>query len=355
MNRDIMDIETKLELIKSEPLQEIITEEDMRFILESNLHPRHYIGLEISGMMHLGSLFVNGKKINDFDKAGIKTNVLLADWHTIANNKFGGDWEKIINASEFYRRAFEKLCPNTKIILGSDLYSKNDNYWKNLMKFSARTTMARATRTLVIQGRSQKDTLHVSQYIYPIMQVSDILALDVDIPHAGMDQRKVHVLAKELFKDMKLRKIAPVHHHLLQSLLEPPKFDKDVSKEDEVVATKMSKSKPGSAISVMATDYEIKKTIKSAWCPEKVTELNPVLELCKYLIIPSNGGMHIERKKEYGDDVDYSDYAKLESDYRSGKLHPVDLKNGVSESIISIVEPIRKEFKGKEELLSIFK
>lgn len=350
-----MDIETKLEIIKSEPLEEVITEQDLRSILETKEHPKHYVGLEISGMMHLGSLFMNGKKINDFDKAGIKTQVLLADWHTIANNKFGGDWDKIIKASEFYRRAFEKVCPNTKIVLGSDLYKNNNDYWKELMRFSARTTMARATRTLVIQGRSQKDTLHVSQYIYPMMQVNDILALDVDIPHAGMDQRKVHMLAKELFKDMKLRTIAPVHHHLLQSLLEPPKFDKDTTKEEEVVATKMSKSKQGSAISVMATDEEVKKTVRSAWCPEKETEMNPVLELCRYLILPIKGNLHIERKQEHGGDVDYNKYSELKEDYRNGKLHPLDLKNGVAESVISIIDPVRREFKGKEELLGVFK
>ena len=351
-----MDIETKLEIIKSEPFAEVITEQDLISILENNEHPRHYLGLEISGMMHLGSLLLNGKKINDFEKAGIKTQILLADWHTMANNKFGGDWEKIIKASEFYKKAFEKFCPKTKIILGSDLYKDNDEYWKNLMQFSRRTTMARATRTLVIQGRNQKDTLHVSQYIYPMMQVTDILALDADIPHAGMDQRKIHVLAKELFKDMKLKTIAPVHHHLLPSLLEPPKLAEDATKEEEVIATKMSKSKPGSAILVMATDEEIKRTVKNAWCPEKVTEQNPVLELCKYLILPLNNNLKIERKKEYGGDIEYTSYIELENDYRNGKLHPMDLKNAVAQSIISLLEPIRNEFKGKnEELVELFK
>lgn len=350
-----MDIETKIELIKSEPFQEVITEADLRSILETKEHPRHYLGLEISGMMHLGSLLLNGKKINDFEKAGIKTQILLADWHTMANNKFGGDWEKIIKASEFYRKAFEKICPKTEIILGSDLYKDNNEYWKNLLQFARRTTMARATRTLVIQGRSQKETLHVSQYIYPMMQVNDILALDVDIPHAGIDQRKIHVLAKELFKDMKLKTIAPVHHHLLQSLLEPPKLSSDATKEEEVVATKMSKSKPGSAILVMSSDEEIRKTLKSAWCPEKVVEMNPVLELCKYLIIPSTGILKISRKKEYGGDVEYTSYTALEGDYRNGKLHPVDLKNGVADAIISMLEPVREVFKGKNAgLVDVF-
>jgi tyrosyl-tRNA synthetase len=350
-----MDIETKLEIIKSEPFEEVITEQDLRSILETNSHPKHYIGLEISGMLHLGSLLLNGKKINDFEKAGIKTQILLADWHTMANNKFGGDWEKIIRVSAFYRKAFEKFCPNTKIILGSDLYKGNDGYWKELIQLSRRTTMARATRTLIIQGRSEKETLHVSQYIYPVMQVNDIAALDVEIPHAGMDQRKVHMLAKELFKELKMKTIAPVHHHLLQSLLQPAVLDKDATVEEIVAAKKMSKSKPGSAISVMATNDEIKKTIKSAWCPEREIESNPVLELCRYVIFPLKNTLLIERKKEYGGDITYSNYAELTNDYRNAKLHPMDLKNGIANSLIGILEPVRREFSGKNgELLDVF-
>ena len=99
---------------------------------------------------------------------------------------------------------------------------------------------------LVIEGRSEKDALHISQYIYPIMQTADIWALDADLPHAGMDQRKVHVFAKETFKDMKMKTIVPLHHYLIPSLLEPPKITEDMSKEEQVAANKMSKSRPGS-------------------------------------------------------------------------------------------------------------
>ena len=113
-----MDIETKLDLIKSEPLEEVITDEELRNLLETNSHPKHYIGLEISGMLHIGHVLMGGKKINDFNKAGIETQVLLADWHTMANNKLGGDWEKIKKVSEFYRKVFNAFCPGTKVVLG---------------------------------------------------------------------------------------------------------------------------------------------------------------------------------------------------------------------------------------------
>ncbi len=350
-----MDIETKIDIIRSEPTEEIITDQDLRVLLETKSRPKHYIGFEISGMPHIGHILVAGKKINDFAKAGIETQVFLADWHTIANNKLGGDWERILKASNFYRRLFNEVCPNTKVVLGSDLYKDNNEYWKLIIRMASRTTMARATRTLIIQGRSEKETLHVSQYIYPIMQAVDIHALGADIPHAGIDQRKVHMLAKELFKDMNLGSIVPVHHHLLPSLAEPPKAEGSMEKEEIVAAMKMSKSKPGSGIPILSSGDEIRGIIKGAWCPEGVAEGNPVMQLCKFAILPNVGIMKIERGSKYGGDVEYESYRKLEEDYLQKKLHPLDLKAGVTKSLISIMDPISKKFeKEKEELKQLF-
>ncbi len=351
----MMDIETRLDIIRSDPTEEIITEPELRALLETKSRPRHYIGFEISGMPHIGHILVAGKKINDFAKAGIETQVFLADWHTIANNKLGGDWEKILKVSSFYRRLFNQVCPNTKVVLGSDLYKDNNEYWKLIIRMASRTTIARATRTLIIQGRNEKETLHVSQYIYPIMQAVDIHALGADIPHAGIDQRKVHMLAKELFKDMNLEPIVPVHHHLLPSLVEPHKIEGSMEKEEVVAAMKMSKSKPGSSIPILSSNEEIAGIIKGAWCPEGVVEGNPLLQLCKFAILPNTGTVKIERGSKYGGDVEYESYRKLEEDYSQKKLHPIDLKAGVTKALASLIDPISRKFeKEKEELKSLF-
>jgi len=347
-----MDIEAKMELIKAEPLEEVITEPELKQMLETNSKPKHYIGFEISGMPHIGHILFGGKKINDFAKAGIETQVLLADWHTMANNKLGGDWEKIKKVSEFYRELFNFFCPKTKIVLGSDLYSETENYWETLIQIARRTTMARATRMLVIEGRSEKESLYVSQYIYPIMQTADIWALDVDLPHAGMDQRRVHVFAKEIFRDMNMKQIVPLHHHLMPSLLEPPLFDANTPKEEQVAALKMSKSRPGSFISVLATESEISETMNRAWCPEGVVDNNPVLLLNKYVILPIRGELHVERKAEHGGDVDYSNFEQLSEDYRAKKLHPLDLKAATAASLSEIMRPITQKFGNRRMYLS---
>ncbi len=350
-----MDIETKIDLIKSQPTEEIITEERLRSLLETKSRPKHYLGLEISGMPHIGHMLVAGKKINDLAKAGVQTQVWLSDWHTMANNKLGGDWERIIKAADFYKKLFNEVCPDTKVLLGSDVYHNNDDFWKLVMQMSRRTTMSRATRTLIIMGRNETDTLHVSQYIYPIMQAADIKILGADIPHAGMDQRKVHMLALELFKDMKLGEIIPLHHHLLPSLNEPPKVAGSAEKEELVAAMKMSKSKPGSSIPILADEAEVKSIIKTAWCPEGVVSENPVLALCRYVVLPWKSELKVERPAKFGGDVTYTEYSQIESDFASKKLHPSDLKNATASAISSIMQPVHSKFANrKAELLQLF-
>ena len=96
----------KVELIKKPPTKEIVKDDaELIELLNSNSKPKHYIGLEISGFLHLGSLISNGFKINDFIKAGIDCTVFLADWHTLINDKLGGDLETISKVSKYYADA----------------------------------------------------------------------------------------------------------------------------------------------------------------------------------------------------------------------------------------------------------
>ena len=61
-----MDIETQIELIQRSPTEEVVTLKDLRTLLETNPHPNHYVGIEISGPLHIGSILINGFKINEW-------------------------------------------------------------------------------------------------------------------------------------------------------------------------------------------------------------------------------------------------------------------------------------------------
>src|SRR6185503_1026608 len=216
-----MDIEEKIALVQRPPTEEIVTLNELRTLFETRASPKHYIGLEISGKLHLGSLIIPGFKINDFIKAGIQSNVFLADWHTYINNKLNNDWALIEKISQYYEKAFKFFCPGVNIIFGSDLYKETDDYWKNFIIFSKQITLARTLRSLTIMGRTEKDTLDFSQLLYPSMQSVDIKALDLDIVHAGTDQRKIHMLVREVFPKLGWKVPISVHHHLLPGLSEP--------------------------------------------------------------------------------------------------------------------------------------
>ena len=50
----------------------------------------------------------------------------------------------------------------------------------------------------------------------------------------------------------------------------------------------------------------------------------------------------IERPQKFGGNVEYAHYKELEEDFAAGKLHPMDLKNGLAEALIAILSPARK-------------
>ena len=345
-----MDIEKQLALVMREPTEEVVTAGELRALFETKAHPRHYIGLEISGALHLGSLVLTGFKINDFIKAGIHSTVFLADWHTYINDKLGGDWNRIKKISQYYAEAFKFFCPGVNIVLGSDLYKQTENYWEDFVRFSKHMTLARTMRSLTIMGRSETEkNLNLSQLLYPPMQSVDIKALDLDIVHAGLDQRKIHMLVREIFPKLAWKVPVIVHHHLLPGLSEPVGKGLDENAvEDAKISSKMSKSKPSSGILIHDDEKTISEKISKAFCPVGVAEANPVLELVRYVIFHQFEKFTIERSAKHGGSITYSSYKEVEQDFVAKKIHPMDLKSATATYVNKIIEPVYQHFKGRE-------
>ncbi|MDE1769348.1 MAG: tyrosine--tRNA ligase [Thaumarchaeota archaeon] len=346
-----MDVTEKIRLVTREPTEEVVTQEELLNLFNTNQHPKHYIGLEISGFMHLGSLILTGFKINDFIKAGVKCTVFLADWHTYLNNKLGGDWEKIRMVSKYYADAFKMFCPGVEIVEGSQLYESRRGYWLDLVKFAKNMSLERTMRSLTIMGRSsEKDKIDLGQLFYPPMQAVDIHTLDLDIVHAGMDQRKIHMLVREIFPKMKWKVPVAVHHHILAGLGEP-----EASTDSDLVSSKMSKSKSASGIFVHDSDEEINSKFKKAWCPEGIVDKNPVLEISKHIVFHEFNEVIVERPEKFGGNITYTNYQDLETDFAQKKLHPSDLKATVSRYVTNIIRPIREKIILTEELSEAIK
>jgi len=78
-------------------------------------------------MMHIGQGLVCASKIQDLIQSGFHFIVFLADWHSMINNKYGGDLEKIRTVGRYYKHCFTALgVPENKAeyIWASELAEK---------------------------------------------------------------------------------------------------------------------------------------------------------------------------------------------------------------------------------------
>ena len=343
-----MDIEKKIELVKKKPTEEVVTDKDLKELFENYSRPKHYIGFEISGKVHLGTGLCTAIKIKDFIKAGIEPMIFLADYHSWINKKMGGDLEKIRKiGTGYFKHAFVSLgLPEDKVkyILASDTYT--EDYWPEVLRVSKDTTIKRMLRCITIMGRKETEATSSAAILYPAMQAADIFHMGIQIAHAGMDQRKVHMLAREVGHKRKENLVA-VHSHLLPGLKGIQRMDLT---EEEKMDAKMSKSVPSSAIFVHDPPEEIASKIKRAYCPEKVVEGNPVIEYAEHLILRDRP-LKIERPKKFGGDLEITTAEELEKIYREGSLHPLDLKNAVTGFLTDILKPSRDYFEKHKEYL----
>ncbi|CAB49879.1 tyrosine--tRNA ligase [Pyrococcus abyssi] len=369
-----MDIEERINLVLKKPTEEVLTVENLRHLFEVGAPLQHYIGFEISGYIHLGTGLMAGAKIADFQKAGIKTRIFLADWHSWINDKLGGDLEVIQEvALKYFKVGMEKSIEvmggdpkKVEFVLASEIL-ENGDYWQTVIDISKNVTLSRVMRSITIMGRQMGESIDFAKLIYPMMQVADIFYQGVTIAHAGMDQRKAHVIAIEVAQKLKYHpivhngeKLKPVavHHHLLLGLQEPPVWP--ITSEEQFkeikAQMKMSKSKPYSAVFIHDSPEEIKQKLRKAFCPAREVNYNPVLDWAEHIIFreePTEFTIH--RPAKFGGDVTYTTFEELKKDFAEGKLHPLDLKNAVAEYLIELLKPIREYFERHPEPLELMR
>ncbi|MHA2298573.1 MAG: tyrosine--tRNA ligase [Candidatus Hodarchaeales archaeon] len=370
-----MDTEEKFRLIVRNT-EEVLTEEDLRTRLETGVRLKHYIGFEISGKVHLGTGFVCMSKVKDLLDAGADCTIFLADWHTWINDKLGGDREVIRRmATGYFQQGLVAglKClgadpDKVKFVLGTDLYHQVADYWETFVDITKNTTLGRVQRSITIMGRKEGESVDLAKLLYAPMQVADIFSMEINLPHAGLDQRKAHVIARDVAHKMKFNplldqsgnKIKPVaiHGHLILGLQKPPIWPVPKDQLQEVWSSmKMSKSIPKSAVFIHDEPETIQKNLNSAFCPQGEVEFNPVLDWAKYLIFGTNQkSLLIERKQKFGGDIEFFSYSELEQAFINKELHPLDMKRSIANKLIGMLEPARRHFnqpsikKMKEEL-----
>lgn len=349
-----MEIDQRLKLIR-EVGEEIIQEDELKSLLESGEKLIAYDGFEPSGQIHIAQGILRAINVNKMIKAGVKFRMWVADWHAMANNKIGGDLEKIKIVGRYFIevwRASGMDLSNVEFMWASDM-AKNPDYWKLVVQVGKSNALKRFIRTAEMMGREESlEKLTGAHIIYSCMQVADIFMLGAKITQLGMDQRKVNMLAREVGPMLGFWKPVVVSHHMLMGLGKPASKEADALQR--TIELKMSKSKPETAVFMTDTKEDIERKINKAYCLEGDISSNPVLEYYKYIVFESFDRLKIdeviiERPEKFGGDLSFKTYADLEKTFSEKKVHPMDLKMTLSKLLDQLIEPVRRHFQENEE------
>ncbi len=351
-----MDLQKRIDLVMRNTA-EVVTPQEIRTLLETNSSPKAYWGFECSGLLHIGIGLVCSAKIKDMVNSGFKFTIFLADWHSWINNKLGGDMENIRTCGEYLKQIFTSLglTPDkVEFRWASDITEKVE-YWEKVIRVAKSVSVKRTWRALPVMGRETSMTdIETAWVFYPCMQAADVFEMDIDVDCSGIDQRKAHMLARDVAEKRKWGKPSCIHTPLLIGLQGPQTtqkmFDENADLNVEI-SSKMSKSIPQSSILVHDAPEEIATKIKNAFCPPKVVKNNPILELARLIIFPEMDCLEIPRPAKYGGPETLESFESLTNVYSEGKIHPLDLKNGVTESLVEILKPVREHFSRHPETL----
>lgn len=341
----------------------------------------HYVGFEISGQIHIGTGLSMALKIKQLQDAGVVCTFWLADYHTWLNKKLDGHMKTIRTIARTYFAPVMLQCVQAvggdahaiQVLYAEDEYKKykqltHDNdtsFWDVELDVNSHMTLNRVLRSLSIAGKTVGTDVDYQVTRYPGMQAADVFWLGTHLIQAGTDQRKIYVTTRDIaykvakeyqlgFRiDDTIISVKPISmsSQLLLGLGKPTTIQSEESDIPLLEMNKMSKSKPETCIFVHDSAEEIKKKIQKGYCPIIDPELNveqnaaeqlynPMLDWAKHLLFPAQKIIRINRPEKFGGDIVFDTYTNLHDAYMSGSLHPLDLKNGIADTLAEWIAPI---------------
>ncbi|QSG09883.1 tyrosine--tRNA ligase [Halapricum desulfuricans] len=337
-----MNVDERLELA-TRHTQEVVTEEELRTLLDERDEPRAYIGYAPTGEMHIGH-FTTMRKLADFLDAGLDVTVLIADLHAHLDDE-KSPFDLLEARAAYYEETIRAMIdaagadPEGVAFVRGREFELDEEYSLELLRMAAETTISRAQRAASEVVR-ESDSPKLGGLLYPLMQTLDVDALDADIAYGGVDQRGIYMLSREILPDHGGDAPICLFAPLLSGLS----------------GGKMSASEEASKVNLNDSPEAVAEKLNDAYCPMGEREDNGVLEYVQHLVFPildeHDESFVVERPEKYGGDLVYDSYEQLESDFLEEELHPQDLKNAAGEYISDVIDPIRTRLNDNPQLLA---
>lgn len=339
---------SKLELITKD-LKEVIGLKELEEKINSGKELSAYWGTAPTGKPHVGYL-VPMIKIAHLLKADCNVKILFADLHAFLD-AMKSTFEQLDYRTKYYEFIIKGLleCLNVDItklefVKGSE-YQLSKEYTLDVYKLMSKITLDAAQKGGAEVVKQSENPL-LSGMVYPILQVLDEVYLKTDIELGGVDQRKIFMMSRDHLHKLGYKP----NIHLMNQMI-PNLTGKSI---DE----KMSSSDINSKIDLLDTPKDIKKKINKAYLEPKNIDC-PLFMFIRYVVFPilelKNEIFIINRDEKWGGPMTFNDYEDLTNNYIKDKVTPPDIKLGITDFLIKLLEPLKIKFDNNNEIQQIIK
>lgn len=318
-----IDMGEKLQkiILGHDELKEVITPKELRECLNGEALPTSMWGVSPTGILHFGfDRFI--LKQWDLLSAKLKHTILIADTHTLFER---GELEDITQRAEYYIAYFKHLCKlgEGNFKLGST-FQRSEEYIDTLYKALIHANFNRTKKSL--PPELEDNISRVSVITYPVAQAIDSIFLKSQVVYAGMGQRRIYVLAREILPKIGFKK--------------PTILLSDIS--HDIKGNDLAKPSLKTRINIHDNEETLKRKIKDMFAPEFVIENNPLIETFEFSIIP--WFKRVEVKTGSGKIIEIESGKQLKELYKIGELHPKNLKETMYDYLKMRLEGIAKFF-----------
>lgn len=285
---------------------------------------RVYAGIDPTGpSLHIGHAIVL-KKLKEFQDAGHETLLLIGDFTAkIGDPTDKSAVRKVLSDKEIkenlksYKKQAEKLLKlsgrnATKIVFNSKWHKKMD--MKDVLELTALMTVDQMMKRDMFARRTEEGKpIFIHEFMYPLLQGYDSVALDVDVEIGGNDQMFNMLVGRDFLKKLKNKEKIAITVKLLT----------------DSTGKKMGKTE-GNMVSLADSNIEMFGKIMS-WTDGMIL---PGFELCTFLST--------------------EELEKLKNQLSDPSINPKTIKTRLAKEIVTIYHGEKKAAEAEEYFATAF-
>jgi tyrosyl-tRNA synthetase len=332
-------------LIKNR-LGEIINEEYLNELLNSDTQINLYWGTAPTGKIHIGYIVPLIKISELLLSEKFKITILFADVHAHLDNMKSG-FDVIQHRTNYYmiliKIVIEYLLnncnPNNLFFKKGSEFQYSKEYVSNLYKIISKISINEAKKAGAQVVKQDKNPT-VGSIVYPTMQALDEIALECDGELGGIDQRKIMTHSIDTLGKIGYNKKRFYMMNKLIPALNTKPIDLQSGQKMSASSSNLIK------LDLLDSKDDIKTKIMKCYCKEG--ELNcGLIIFVQEVIYPFMHILNITGREINFiiDNINYNDINRFNEDFSQSKIHP----NGFKQSLVDLIDqyiigPIRDKF-----------